>query len=51
MIAFVADDSRHYNVTAGEVLLGRYRILSITDKSIEVEDMEYNRRQTLPLLK
>jgi hypothetical protein len=49
--AFLADDARHYNVTAGEVLMGRYRILSITDKSVEVEDLELNRRQTLPLLK
>jgi hypothetical protein len=51
LTAFLADDSRHYNVTAGEVLMGRYRIVSITDKSVEVEDMQYNRRQVLPLLK
>jgi hypothetical protein len=51
MTAFLADDSRHYNVTVGEVLMGRYRILSITDKSVDVEDLELNRRQTLPLLK
>jgi len=51
MTAFVSDDSRHYNVTVGEVLMGRYRIVSISDKSIEIEDLEYNRRQTLPLLK
>src|SRR5438093_12601307 len=51
LTAFVSDDSRHYNVTVGEILMGRYRIVSITDKSVEVEDLEYNRRQTLPLLK
>ena len=50
LTAFLADDARHYNVTAGEVLMGRYRISSITDKSVEVEDLENNRRQTLPLL-
>jgi hypothetical protein len=51
LTAFLADDSRHYNVTTGEVLMGRYRILGISDKSVEVEDLELNRRQTLPLLK
>src|SRR5262245_7107403 len=48
--AFLSDDSRHYNVTVGEILMGRFRIASITDKSVEVEDLEYNRRQILPLL-
>src|SRR5215471_17962545 len=28
--AFLADDSRHYNVTVGEILMGKYRIASIT---------------------
>jgi hypothetical protein len=49
--AFIGDDSRHYNVTVGEVLMGRFRIAAITEKSVEIEDLEYNRRQTLPLLK
>jgi hypothetical protein len=51
LIAFVADDTRHYNVTAGEILMGRYRIVSITEKAVEVEDLDFNRRQTLPLVK
>jgi hypothetical protein len=51
LTAFLADDARHYNVTVGEVLMGRYRIVSITDKAVEVEDLQYNRRQSLPLLK
>ena len=51
LTAFLGDDSRHYNVTIGDFLLGRYRIVGISDKSVEVEDLEYNRRQTLPLLK
>jgi hypothetical protein len=50
-VAFLADDSRHYNVTVGETLMGRYRVASISDKSVDVEDLEYNRRQTLPLVK
>jgi hypothetical protein len=54
--AFLVDDTRpndikHFNVSAGEVLMGRYRVVSISEKSIDVEDLEYNRRQTLPLLK
>ena len=49
--AVIADDSRHYNVTVGEVLMGRYRILAITDKVVDVEDIEYNRRQSLPIVK
>jgi hypothetical protein len=49
--AVVGDDSRHYNVTTGEVLMGRYRILSITEKTVEVEDLEHNRRQMLQVQK
>jgi len=50
--AFLVDDaSRHYNVTVGEVLMGRYRVTQISTNSVEIEDLESNRRQTLPLLK
>ena len=50
--AFLSDDSsHHYNVSVGEVLLGRYRIVGITDKNVEVEDLQNNRRQVFPLLK
>ena len=52
MTAFLTDDaSHHYNVSAGEILMGRYRITQISAASVEVEDLEANRRQTLPLLK
>jgi len=52
MTAFLTDDaSRHYNVTAGEILMGRYRITQLSATSVEIEDLETNRRQTLPLLK
>ncbi|HYR87241.1 MAG TPA: hypothetical protein VE422_24375 [Terriglobia bacterium] len=52
LTAFVQDDlQRHFNVTVGEILLGRYRIATITDTSIEVEDLQFNRRQVLPLQK
>ena len=48
--AFLADDARHYNVSKGEILMGRYRVVSISDKIVEIEDLEQNRRQSLPLL-
>ena len=51
LTAVLADESRHYNVTIGEVLMGRYRIASISDRSVEVEDLELNRRQALALVK
>jgi hypothetical protein len=51
LTAFLSDDIRHYNVVVGEILMGRYRIVSINDKTVEVEDLENSRRQTLPLLK
>ena len=49
--AFVADDRQTYLVSVGEILMGRYRIVSISDASMVVEDLEQNRRQTLPRLK
>jgi hypothetical protein len=49
--AFVADDKQTYLVSVGEILMGRYRIVSISDASMVVEDLEQNRRQTLPRLK
>ena len=49
--AFVADDRQTYLVSVGEILMGRYRIVSISDAFMVVEDLEQNRRQTLPRLK
>ena len=50
--AFLTDDSsRHYNVTRGEILMGRYRINQVSTGSVEIEDLETSRRQILPLLK
>ena len=50
-VAVLSDDSRHYSVTTGEVLMGRYRVLTISDKIVDVEDLEYKRRQSLPIVK
>lgn len=53
LTGFLTDESgvKHYNVSAGEVLMGRYRITQITDKALEIEDLQFNRRQTLALQK
>lgn len=45
------DPARHYNATVGEVFMGRYRIVGITEKTVEVEDLQNNRRQSIPLQK
>jgi hypothetical protein len=50
-VAVLSDDSRHYSVTNGEVLMGRYRVLTISDKIVDIEDLEYKRRQSLPIVK
>ena len=36
--------------SAGDVVLRRYRVVSIEEKSIRIEDMQYQNTQTLPLL-
>lgn len=51
LTAFLTDDQRSYDVSAGDVLMGRYRIVRVTTANVEVEDLEHNRRQVLPLLK
>jgi hypothetical protein len=51
LTAFLSDDAQHFNVTQGEVLMGRFRIERITTTAVDVQDLEFNRRQTLPLQK
>jgi hypothetical protein len=52
LMAFLTDESsHHYNVSVGEVLVGRYRIVDITDKNVEVEDLQNKRRLVFPLVK
>jgi hypothetical protein len=38
--------SNRYNVNEGEYILGRYRINWIKENSLEIEDIDQNRRQT-----
>ena len=51
--AFLSDDrsGSNFNVLEGDVIVGRYRVLKISDESVEVEDLEYTRKQVLPLVK
>jgi hypothetical protein len=49
LTAFLSDDTQTYSVNAGEIVLGRFRITRITTNSIEIEDLQFRRRQTLPL--
>jgi hypothetical protein len=39
-----------YVASAGDIVLRRYRIITVDAKSIDVEDMQNNNKQTLPLL-
>jgi hypothetical protein len=48
--AFLLHDDNVYLASAGDVVLRRYRVISIDAKTILVEDMQNNNRQTLPLL-
>jgi hypothetical protein len=48
--AWLFDEGDAYSVVEQEVLMGRYRINQITDQFVEIEDLEFNRRQRLPLL-
>ena len=36
--------------SAGDVVLRRYRVITVDAKSVQVEDMQNNNRQTIPLL-
>jgi hypothetical protein len=39
-----------YLASAGDIVLRRYRVVSVDARSIQVEDMQNNNKQTLPLL-
>jgi hypothetical protein len=48
--AFLLHEDSVFLASAGDVVLRRYRVISIEEKSIRVEDMQYQNTQTLPLL-
>jgi hypothetical protein len=39
-----------YTAEAGDIVLRRYRVISVDAKSMQVEDLQNNNRQTLPLV-
>jgi hypothetical protein len=49
-MAFLLHGDIVYVASAGDVVLRRYRVISIDAKTIDVEDMQSNNKQTLPLL-
>ena len=53
LIATLTDDNqqRRFIARQGDIWMGRYRVLRITDTVVDVEDIETSRRQTLPLVK
>ena len=48
--AFLLHEDSVFLASVGDVVLRRYRVVSIEAKSIRVEDMQYKDTQTLPLL-
>jgi hypothetical protein len=48
--AFVMQEDNIQLASAGDIVFRRYRVISIEAKTIQVEDMQNNNRQTLPLL-
>ena len=52
LIAFLTDDQQHsFKAMESDIVMGRYRVVKVTEVTVEVEDLEYSRRQTLPLIK
>lgn len=45
MASIKEGETNRWNVTEGEYILGRYRIVRITENSVEIEDVDQNRRQ------
>jgi hypothetical protein len=48
--AFLLHDDIVYTASAGDVVLRRYKVIAVDPKTIQVEDMQNNNKQTLPLL-
>ncbi len=48
--AFLFEEDKLFSVSENEVLMGRYRVNQVTETFVEVEDLEFGRRQRLPLI-
>jgi hypothetical protein len=49
-VALLLHGDTVFTASAGEVVARRYKIIAVDGKTIQVEDMQNNNRQTLPLL-
>jgi hypothetical protein len=48
--ALLLHDDSVFVASAGEIVMRRYKVIAVDAKTIEVEDMQNNNKQTLPLL-
>ena len=48
--AFLFEEDKLFVVSEAEILMGRYRVNRVTETFVEVEDLEFGRRQRLPLI-
>ncbi len=48
--ALLFDDDRSFAVSEDDVVMGRYRVNVVTEAFVEIEDLEFGRRQRLPLI-
>ena len=48
--AILLHDDAVYTAKAGEIVVRRYRILTVDARSIQVEDLVTNNKQTLPMV-
>jgi hypothetical protein len=48
--ALLLHDDNVFVASAGEIVMRRYKVIAVDAKTIEVEDMQNNNKQTLPLL-
>jgi hypothetical protein len=48
MMASLTDGTTSYQVTVGECLMGQYCVRSITERDIEIEDVQLKQRRTFP---
>ena len=47
--AMLFDEDRLFIVSEQDVLMGRYRVNQVTETFVEIEDLDFGRRQRLPL--
>ena len=51
LLAILADEEGTYFVKKGDLLLAQYEILDIGDESVEIRNMQFDKKDTLKLIK